>query len=265
MAYIQINFYSEQLKRSVPVSAFIPNDMPMEYRSETYDSEPMKTLYLLPGYAGNHQDWILNATLQDLSNRYHMAIISSAGENSFYVDRVETGFAYGTYVGEELVAYTRKLFHLSEKREDTYIGGYSMGGFGALRNGLKYSQTFSKIIALSSALIIHELPDMKPGMNNGIANYEYYHTTFGDLKEAETSDKNPEYLVMEHLKSGQPLPDIYMACGSEDFLIEHNRAFVSFLKAQQVEVLYEEEPGTHNWDFWNPHIVRGMDWIIKGC
>ncbi|MBE6025006.1 MAG: acetylesterase [Cellulosilyticum sp.] len=261
MAYIQINFYSNQLRRNVPISAFIPNDIPEGQCGGKDNDEPMKTLYLLPGFAGNHQDWILNACLQNMSSRFHLAIISLNGENSFYVDREATGYAYGKYVGEELVDYTRRLFNLSCKREDTFIGGFSMGGFGALRNGLKYNQTFSKIIALSSALIIHEMSEMTPDVDNGIANYEYYTSLFGDLSKVIESDKNPETFVLKHQKEGNELPEIYMACGTEDFLIEHNRAFKNFLQEQQVTFTYTEDSGVHDWNFWNTYIEKAINWL----
>lgn len=58
---------------------------------------------------------------------------------------------YSTYVGKELVEVTRKLFPLSHRREDTYIAGISMGGYGALYNGMRYRHTFSKVAAISPA------------------------------------------------------------------------------------------------------------------
>ena len=43
------------------------------------------------------------------------------------------------------------MLPLSTKREDTFIGGISMGGYGALYNGFKYRDTFSKVAAFSPA------------------------------------------------------------------------------------------------------------------
>lgn len=72
----------------------------------------------------------------------NLAVVMPAGENAFYIDQPEMGTMHGKFIGEELVDITRRMFPLSRKREDTYIGGLSMGGFGALRNGLKYHDTF---------------------------------------------------------------------------------------------------------------------------
>lgn len=78
-------------------------------------------------------------------------MVMPSGDNAFYVDQPKGHNNYGEYIGQELVRLTRKMFPLSRKREDTFIGGLSMGGYGALRNGLKYSDTFGAVIALSGA------------------------------------------------------------------------------------------------------------------
>src|SRR5699024_1139790 len=108
-----------------------------------------------------------------------------------------TGRDHATYVGEELVSYITETFNLSSEREDTFVAGISMGGFGALHTGLKYPETFSKVVALSSALVVNSLMKMEPGTADEIADYDFYVHTFGDLKALETSDNNPEYLVKQ--------------------------------------------------------------------
>lgn len=264
MAYLQVNFYSDKLKRSVSFNAWTPTDLSEKQKAENpYYRRKMKALYLLHGYLGDHQDWMFRLNLNELSKAYNLAIICPCGENSFYVDRDATGFAYGEYIGEELVAYTRCLLGLSDKNEDTFIGGYSMGGFGALRNGLKYYKTFSKIIALSSALIIHELESRTPDFDNGIANYAYYTSVFGDLSKVIRSDKNLEYIISNLLEQRKQIPKILMACGTEDFLLSPNRRFVEFLRKNEVPVLYKEEVGSHNWEFWNKHFQEGIKWLLN--
>ncbi len=66
----------------------------------------------------------------------NLAVIMPSGDNQFYIDKEDTEEYYGEYVGKELVEFTRKMFPLSEKKEDTFIAGLSMGGYGALINGL---------------------------------------------------------------------------------------------------------------------------------
>jgi S-formylglutathione hydrolase FrmB len=263
MAFTQIDFYSESLKRTVTFNALIPNDL-MEFmkKDNKYYERPMKTLYLLHGYSASNKDWLFGSRIQELSLQYNLAVIFPTGENSFYVDASRTDAAFGTFVGKELVEYTRKLFRLSEKREDTFIGGLSMGGFGAIRNGLKYSETFGKIVGLSSALIIHNIKNKTEGFVDGIADYYYYTSVFGSLDKLEESDNNPETIINNLIKEEKDIPGIYMACGTEDFLIQENRVFQAFLQSKQVKVDYIEDAGVHDWDFWNRYLEPSIQWLI---
>lgn len=148
MALIQVNFLSEALHRMVPVQVILPAEKAQP---------PYKTLYLLHGVLGNDTDWMSGTSIQRWAEEKELAVVMPAGENSFYLDDEKGYRRYGHYIGEELVEVTRKIFPLSTRREDTYLAGLSMGGYGALRNGLKYSETFSRIAALSAALFMDEL------------------------------------------------------------------------------------------------------------
>ena len=156
----------------------------------------------------------------------------------------------------------RRTFGLARSPADTYIMGMSMGGFGALHTALAYPETFGKAAALSSALIVHEIASMKPGESNPVANYEYYRECFGDLEHVEESDNNPETLVKKLRAAGKKLPEIYMCCGTEDFLLENNRAFSAFLKAQGVPHIYEEGPGMHDMKFWSAYVEKIIPWMF---
>ena len=138
----------------------------------------------------------------------------------------------------------------------------SMGGFGALHTAFAFPENFGKVAAMSSALLIHEIAGMKPGQDNGVANYEYYHLCFGDLDRVEESDANPETLVLKLKSENKEIPGIYMACGTEDFLLERNRAFCEFLKKEEIPVLYEEGPGSHNMQFWDAKLEPAIKWML---
>ncbi|WP_240647274.1 alpha/beta hydrolase [Paenibacillus nanensis] len=153
MAMMQIHFFSACMKREVTFNALLPLDQPESPHTEGESVKPLKSLYLLHGYCGSHTDWISFSRIRELSDRHRIAVFMPAGENRFYLDDEESDERMGEYVGQELVAFTRRMFPVSRLREDTMIGGLSMGGYGAIRNGLRYSDTFGGIIALSSALL----------------------------------------------------------------------------------------------------------------
>ncbi|MBB6634596.1 alpha/beta hydrolase [Cohnella thailandensis] len=262
MAILNLHFFSRCLKREVPLTALLPVDSPFLPAQEDSTFQPLKALYLLHGYSGTHSDWVNFSRIRELSDRYRIAVFMPSGENHFYVDDEDKGALYGEYIGRELIDFTRKLFPLSSSREDTLIGGLSMGGYGAIRNGYKYSDRYGHIIALSSALIPYKIANMEPGFKDGIADYGYYRSVFGDLTKLLGSDKDPEAIVRRLCERGEELPNLYMACGTEDFLLDVNRRFHHFLEANKVEHTYRESAGAHTWDFWNETIADGLNWAL---
>jgi S-formylglutathione hydrolase FrmB len=247
------------MKREVTFNALLPLDRSAEEEA----GKPLKSLYLLHGYRGSHTDWISCSRIRELSDRYRIAVFMPAGENRFYLDDEEGETLIGQYIGRELVEFTRRTFPISQKQEDTFIGGLSMGGYGALRNGLKYAGTFGGIIALSSALITYQIGGMQPGHHNGIAGYGYYKSVFGELEQVLGSDKDPEELVRCLKKDGLSIPSIYMACGNEDFLLDVNQRFHQFLISENIEHIYKETEGAHTWEFWNDKIGDALEWVLN--
>ncbi len=262
MSFFSGTFFSTSLSRPVHFTAVLSNDCQWGVDTNPHFKRPAKNVYLLHGYSGCDTDWFTNAPLGDLANRFNVNFFMPNGDNSFYVDQPETGSKYAQYVGKEFVEYTRKTFGLSEKREDTLIGGLSMGGYGTLHTALMFPETFSRAIALSSALIVSGLKHMTPDMQNPMANYEYYAHTFGDLSKVEETDHNLEVLAKRVLNS-ENRPKLYMACGTEDFLIEPNKAFKAFLDSIEYPVVFETAPGVHDFVFWREFLKKGLEWALE--
>lgn len=261
MAFLQVNLFSKSLMRMVPVNVILPVDK-MELPGIPHrKNEPFKTLYLLHGLLGNHMDWGTTSRVQRFAEEHNLAVVMPAGENAFYIDHPETHNLYGEFIGKELVELTRKMFHLSAEREDTFIGGLSMGGFGAIRNGLKYHDTFGCIVALSAALIIDIIQERIANPVMFCDTQEFAETTFGNLDELKNSDKNPKFLVEQLLKEDRKLPKIYMACGDKDILLDVNKDFAAFLKEKSVDVTFEIGNGDHEWDFWDAYIKKAIEWL----
>lgn len=260
MAYYQIKFYSNSLKRSTSFEMFLPNDVREDIPQEDteYSRRKMKTLFLLHGYTGCAENWVP----QNLAEKYNFAIVMPNGENGFWLDGLSTGHHYCTFLGIELVNYLRKTFGLAMNADETYIMGMSMGGFGALHTALYYPDRFGRLAALSSALIVHEIAHMKEGGGNPVANYAYYHECFGDLETVEESDNNPETLVKRLKENGQKIPAIYMSCGTEDFLLENNRELHAFLDSIHVEHIYLESAGNHDMTFWSEYAVKFVEMMF---
>lgn len=262
MAIFQVTFLSESLGRTVPLTVILPTDkMTMPGQPKIKRTEPFKTLYLLHGIVGSHGDWLYGTRIQRWAEERNLAVVMPSGDNMMYLDNPVD--KYGEYIGQELVEFTRSSFPLSHKREDTYIGGLSMGGFGALRNGLKYHETFGAIVSLSAALVVDEsllIPQDNPVFPAD--REDYRHWVYGkDLEQALKSDVNPTWLIQDLVSKGVSLPAIYMAIGNDDFLLERNQAFHALLNKLGVEHTYVQDPGAHEWDFWDSHIRSALDWL----
>ena len=264
MAVCHIDFMCQSLGRTVPLVAILPTDKfyfgDMPRREE---GKPFKTLYLLHGVIGSAIDWLYGTRVQRYAEERDLAVIMPAGENAFYLDQVWSTNMYGNYIGKELVDFTRRTFPLSHKREDTYIGGLSMGGFGAMRNGLKYSETFGAIISLSGAFILDEellIKVEKPMFPSDTE--EFKHSCFGpDLAAAIESDMNPRWLAETMAKEGKAFPAIYMACGDSDPLLARNKALHRRLTELGVAHEFVTGPGSHEWDFWDAYLLKALDWL----
>ena len=247
MAWFQLSFYSACLQHSTQLNVLIPDRAGL--------NGPCRTLYLLNGYRGDHTDWLLNTDVNGMTSVYNCAIVMPGGENSSYVDHPVSGVKYGEFVGKELVEFTRKVFPvLSHKREDTAISGLSMGGYGALRNGLKYADTFGYVMPLSF------------GMNGpeGVKDEQgkvRFEAKYGPLEAWDTSDNNPVYLAKTLLTSGKTLPQLYIACGYNDRLCEGNRKYHHELEAMGFPHVYEEGPGSHEWATWRWALPRALEMI----
>ena len=260
MAIIEVNFISKCLMRVVTFNAIIPVGK-FGSQAENAEQKPLKTLYLLHGIFGNYTDWVNGTRIQAWAEANDLAVIMPSGENRFYLDDEKSGELYGEFIGKELVEFTRKLFPLSDKREDTFIAGLSMGGYGAIRNGLKYAENFGCVIGLSAALVHDTWKDADNSAPIFTFRRNYYEAVFGEYDKVKGSDKDPKALLLKLKEEGRPVPKMYLCCGTEDGLVTANRDFRDFLNENGVDLTYVEGPGKHDWVFWDTYIKKVLDWL----
>ncbi|MCF0120075.1 MAG: acetylesterase [Oscillospiraceae bacterium] len=256
MAFLQCEFGSACLNRNVRFNVYLPGDRAMPGMEP---KKPYPTLYLLHGYTGSCFDWTYDTDIGLLADTYGIAVVMPDGENHFYVDDTIRNCRYGEYIGRELVEYTRRLFPLSCKREDTMIGGISMGGYGAMRNGIKYHEVFGHILGISPANIIHELKDATEEPNNVGASRGFYRGVFGDLDTATERDTDIFWLTKKLHAEGVEFPDIYFCCGTNDFLVFPNRRLRDLFAELGIAHTFEEGPGTHDALFFYPHLRNALE------
>ncbi len=262
MASGRMEFHANSIMQHANFTFVLPVDMPEdEIKNKQYYERPPKSLILLHGLTGTDTDWLFGGVAQYMSMQYNLAIFMPTTGNSFYLDRGYEGGNFATFVGEELPEFINRTFGYCESRENTMIGGLSMGGYGSIHTALTFPERFSKCIALSSALRIHLLA--KDPKGDGVIPPQMARDIFGDLENIESSEKNPEVLYRKLKESGNEIPEMYLACGTEDSLLESNREFVKFLEDENADFAYEEGPGIHDWVFWNQYLDRGLQWALQ--
>jgi S-formylglutathione hydrolase FrmB len=263
MAMATMNFYAKSLRRFTTFNIIIPSDkIYLNSKDEPEKEKPYKTLYLLHGLLNGYNVWDSYSNIQSLANDYNLCIVMPAGENKFYVDSDFTDEYHCKFIGEELIKFTRRTFNLSDKREDTFIGGYSMGGYGALVVAFNYPDTFSKVIGLSAGLnmdMILESDDTK----KSLFTRKQYATIFGvdNVEDVIGSRWDCKYMIKKLIDDKKQIPDIFLACGESDFLYKHNLDFKDYLINLGCNIKWRAGCGEHNWEYWNKEIKEGIEWL----
>lgn len=276
MARLSVDYYSPSLMRTTTLDVILPIDNhdealgldalrrndPAAWERTPYIAEraPFKTLFLLHGMSGNHRDFVSETRIRSWAERRNLAVVMPSGYNAFYLDQPDSHNYYGRFVGQELIEVARRMFPLSRRREDTFIGGISMGAYGALRNGFKYCENFGSIVALSTAMIINDF-DSVISDDLFFLSRPFLESTFGDLNHVVDSDKDPRRLAADVVYCDRPRPRVFLSWGSSDPLAQANRVLAERLRGTGIDVTERELPGGHDWDFWNAALPQALDWL----
>lgn len=253
MAYIELQYKSRALMRGVNVTVILPTDG----MAGAVPEPPYRTLYMLPGYSATALELVTYLGLRGQAELKGLAIVIPDGENLFYQDVKQLHTFYSTYAGQELVEMTRKLFPLSGRREDTFIGGISMGGYGALYNGIKYRDTFSKVVAISPACDPYLLLVKEPGPG---FSEEQFTALFGTEEEylAGGCDPKTAWCACPPEKR----PELFLCSGTEDRAVYTAvTQLEAALREGNVAHTYIEEPGDHDFYFWEKMLDRAFAFL----
>ncbi|HCS40290.1 MAG TPA: esterase [Anaerolineaceae bacterium] len=261
MSLITLNFQSHALVAPATITVLLPPLFFDINDSRSYDEiykpiKKLKTLFLFHGACADSSSWLHGSNIQRYAAEHNLAVVLPSVANSFYAN-LEHGSAYWTFISEELPRYVRSVLPLSDKREDNFVAGLSMGGYGALKLGLNKPDQFAAAISLSGVV------DIVAAFKNPIHPIFSIEDYFGSFEKLEKS-YNDLFTQIKILKNQDvSIPRLYLACGTEDFLYEMNIKFRDFLIDNSIDFTFEEGPGIHDWGFWDKYIQRGLDWLER--
>ena len=263
MALFQGNFFSKSLLTNVNVWAILPlpdgDDIAQGIDKNCNRDTRFQTLYLLHGAFGDCTDWVRNTRIECYAQQHRVAVIMSSAVNGFYIDQ-ENGPAYEQFFAEELIEFAEMVFPLSCCREHRFVAGLCMGGYGALRMAMRHPETYGAAVSFSGAFDLEEV-----GRYLETLHVRGPHV-WGPITNMPKEKWDLVVLAQQALNQSAELPKLMMSCGTEDYTLEINRKMKADLEALGIELNYEEHPGEHNWDYWETHIQRALDWLpLKRC
>lgn len=220
----------------------------------------LPVVYLLHGAFGDANSWVRFSCVERYAQEHGIVAVCAGVTNSFYQDTCYDAKFY-TYMTEELPDYITTLFPVSKDREKTFIAGLSMGGYGAWYLALSKPEKYAKAAAMSGAIDIVAL--RKQAVTGQVDNPFEWKYLFEDPDALEGTDKDLFELFKRDKEKGV-LPELYQACGTEDFLYKMNQDSHRRLADMGAEITYREIEGCgHNWDFWDMEIRNILDWMCR--
>lgn len=254
MALIQCDFYSETLNLSTSMNVILPEHTTTQIGMDNKKiTGKHQTLYLLHGLSDDHTIWSRRTSIERYVSTLGIAVVMPQVHHSFYADMAH-GNRYWTFLTEELPQVARSFFPLSDKREDNFVAGLSMGGYGAFKWALTYPEKFAAAASLSGVTDIAARLKMD---NNG---YDPLSLAFGDERVKDT-ENDLLWLLKQENQTDKPKPMLYQTCGTEDFLYEGNITFKKACDQTNYELTTDFGPGDHDWGYWDDKIQDVLKWL----
>jgi S-formylglutathione hydrolase FrmB len=254
----EVNFFSETLGLRSTMYVLLPQRTLADARNKR--TRKYRTLYLLHGHSDDHTAWMRWSSIEKYAEGLNLAVVMPAVHLSFYTDMAH-GPAYWQFISEEVPTLARDMFSLSAARQDNFVAGLSMGGYGAFKLALSYPDRFAAAASLSGAVDISEV--VRPKKQDPL-NKEWLvemRNVFGDLRKVPGS-KHDLFRLAKETARGSVKPRLYQCCGTEDFLIADNRRFRDAVRKLPLDLTYEEGPGIHEWAYWDKMIQNVLAWMF---
>lgn len=250
-----LRFLSESLHTDVTVTVFLPKPRPSPIDPKPQPLiGPFPVLYLLHGAFDSAEGYLCNTDVGALADQYGLAIVLPSVSNSFYLDEPE-GTRYFTYITEELPSYLCGILPLERRREKTFIGGLSMGGYGAVYAALQKPLQYGKVFSMSGALDIQLTTRFVKTCGGALPAH------LRDTKALAGGPYDLAHLLRE--ADSRTIPPMHLSCGEQDYFFSVNRGFYEKAADKGLAVSFEAAPGNHEWAYWRPQLARSVAWVAE--
>lgn len=248
-----VRFQSKMLNTTVPYNVILPTD---------YDTSPTTryaVLYLLHGLTGHYSDWASRSNVADYAQQYRLIVVMPEGNDGWYTNSVTVATdKYESYILDELIPDVQQRYRTIEARYGRAIAGLSMGGFGAIKFGLKSPQTFAFAASMSGAFAITRVPEKDLGPLGPVL-LKLFGPTGSDTRKA-----NDVFDILENLPPARvaSLPYFYFDCGTEDPLptvFTSNRDLAKLMADKKIPHEFRQLPGDHSWSYWNRQVKHVLE------
>jgi putative tributyrin esterase len=258
LALIHCDFFSDVLGLSCSMTVILPQNTQRQIgMAGLAPAARHPTLYLLHGLSDDHTTWLRRTSIERYVAPLGLAVVMPAVNRSCYAD-MRHGLRYWSFISQELPTIARSFFPLSDRRDDNFAAGVSMGGYGAFKLALQKPDAFAAAASLSGCLDMgHRIRHIEPGPFR-----DEMHSIFGESERFAGSENDLLHLAERLVASGASPPALWACCGGDDFLLDHNRCFRDHAGAVGLPLHYEEDPGFgHTWDYWDLTIQRVLEWL----
>ncbi len=252
VALLRCDFFSDALSLSVSMTVILPQQTTSQVGMagvERAGDPPV--LYLLHGLSDDDTTWVRRTSIERFVAPLGLAVVMPAVHRSFYTDEAH-GLPYWAFLTEELPAVVADFFRVSQRREDTFVAGLSMGGYGALKWALRIPEKFAAAASLSGALDVAALqfrPEVRSDVDDRV---------FGNMTVAGSGDDL--FALLDGLDPDRA-PALAVHCGTSDPLLADNRRFSQALSDKGFGFLSDFGPGAHDWAYWDGRIQDVLSWL----
>ncbi len=241
MAIFEIDFRPAALVKNTKVLVFYPDGMP---------KAECPVLYLLHGFTDDYSNWLRWSSIERYAALNGLAVVMPDGGTSWYCNEVGP-LHYYDYISKDLPQFIQNTFDIGKDPKKCFIGGLSMGGYGAAKIGLRNPENYAGIVAFSGAY-------------DPMWVYTQHRPVYdADFQIYPWKPEDDPYQVLENFPAEAPKLPLYLACGTQDPLYPQSTRFRDLAIQKGFQVQWDELPFNHEWAFWDVEIEKAIHWMLK--